>query len=71
MTKNKTTKGNAAAKRIRMLQDKKLKYFMENRSGEFRMKIINSAKHAASTKEPKVRVTPRNVDQFVEDDDGA
>lgn len=64
MTKNKTTKGNAAAKRIRMLQDKKLKYFMENRSGEFRMKVID-------TKEPKVRVTPRNVDQFVEDDDGA
>lgn len=64
MTKNKTTKGNAAAKRIRMLQDKKLKYFMENRQGEFRMRVID-------TKRSEPKVTPKNVDQFMEDDDGA
>lgn len=64
MTKNKTTKGNAAAKRIRMLQDKKLKYFMENRQGEFRMRVIDNKRN-----EPKV--TPKNVDRFMEDDDGA
>lgn len=64
MTKNKTTKGDAKAKRIRMLQDKKLKYFMENRQGEFRMRVIDTKRN-----EPKV--TPKNVDQFMEDDDGA
>ncbi len=57
MTKNKTTKGNPAAKRIRAMQDKKLKYFMENRSGEFRMRVIDQ-------KGRKEKITPRNIDKF-------
>lgn len=42
------------------LRDKKLKYFMENRQGEFRMRVIDTKRH-----EPKV--TPHNIDKFLED----
>lgn len=62
MTKSKTTKGNAAAKRARMVQEKRLKYFMENRHGEFRMKVISSKRD-----EPKIR--PHNVERYIEDED--
>jgi len=54
----KTTKGDAAAKRIRMAQDKKLKYFMENRSNEFRLKVIEPKK----SREKKI--SPRNLEDF-------
>ena len=62
MTKNKTTKGNPVVKRIRMHQDKQKKYFMENRVGEFRMRVIDTA-----TKRNK-KIRPTNVEEFTDDD---
>lgn len=58
----KTTKGNPAAKRIKMLEDKKLKYFMENRTGEFRFRVIPD-------KREKTKVTLKNYERFENEED--
>jgi hypothetical protein len=63
MTRNpKTNKQRALERRIKNLQDKQKKYFMENRVGEFRMRVINT-----DTKRNK-KIRPTNVEEFTDDD---
>jgi hypothetical protein len=63
MTRNpKTNKQRALERRIKNLQDKQKKYFMENRVGEFRMRVINT-----DTKRNK-KIRPTNVEEFIDDD---
>jgi hypothetical protein len=63
MTRNpKTNKQRALERRIKNLQDKQKKYFMENRVGEFRMRVINT-----DTKRNK-KIKPTNVEEFTDDD---
>jgi hypothetical protein len=63
MTRNpKTNKQRALERRIKNLQDKQKKYFMENRVGEFRMRVINT-----DTKREK-KIRPTNVEEFTDDD---
>ncbi len=58
----KTNKQRALERRIKNLQDKQKKYFMENRVGEFRMRVINT-----DTKREK-KIRPTNVEEFTDDD---
>lgn len=62
MSEKKTTKSGVAAKRIRMLQDKKLKYFMENRAGEFRLKVIPDKRN-------KEKINTKNYERFQDEED--
>lgn len=63
MTKNKTTKGNTIAKRIKMLQDKRLRYFMENTTSEFRLRVVEDKTHKQK------KINPRNIEEFSEDEE--
>jgi hypothetical protein len=58
----KTSKQKALERRIKNLQDKHKKYFMENRVGEFRMRVIDEKKH----REKKIR--PTNLEEFIDDE---
>lgn len=59
----KTTKQRALERRIKNLQDKQKKYFMENRVGEFRMRVIDTDK---KHREKKIR--PTNLEEFIDDE---
>ena len=58
----KTSKQRALERRIKNLQDKQKRYFMENRVGEFRMRVIDDKKH----REKKIR--PTNLEEFIDDE---
>lgn len=58
----KTSKQRAMERRIKNLQDKQKRYFMENRVGEFRMRVIDDKKH----REKKIR--PTNLEEFIDDE---
>lgn len=58
----KTSKQRALERRIKNLQDKQKKYFMENRVGEFRMRVIDEKKH----REKKIK--PTNLEDFIDEE---
>lgn len=63
MRMNKEDKGHAVSKRIKMLEEKRLRYFMENRTNEFRLKVIDPEK-----KHREKKINPRNIKDFEDEE---
>lgn len=63
MKTHKSSKSWGAFKRIKAIEEKKLKYFMENRQGEFRLRVIED-----KTNKQK-KINPRNIEEFDSDEE--